>query len=141
MDIEAGIEAPVDELGIGLCIILLTPFLCCLLPVRYQWKHLSEREQLKIVVCISILVGNVDYVLDITVAKNWFEDGDVWWGVLICLSISFSGLVSWYFRACHPEENKLWKAEFDSFKPNSLDWKLLPLFCWDLHQSTMSSWS
>ena len=75
MDIEAGVEAAVDELGVGLCIALLAPIFCCLLPVRYQWRNLSDKDQLKVVVCVSIVVGNLDYVFDISVAKNWFEEG------------------------------------------------------------------
>ena len=45
MDIEGGIENTVDDLGIGLVIALLTPVLCCLLPARYQWKSLSDKER------------------------------------------------------------------------------------------------
>ena len=94
-DIEAGVEVAVDELGIGLFIVLLTPILFCFLPARYQWTSLSENEQQKILVCISIIVGNADYALDISVAQKWFRNGDTWWGSLICASIMLSGLVSW----------------------------------------------
>ena len=116
MEIDIGIENTVDELGIGLVIALLTPVLCCLLPARYQWKNLSDKEQLKIVICASIFIGNIDYIFDITVAKNWFEDGDVLWGAFICVSISISGLVSWYYRACHPSQGRLNNAKSKSTK-------------------------
>jgi len=126
MDVETVVVTSVDELGVGLGIALLSFILSCILPGRYQWKKLTENDKLKVIVIVSILVGNFDYVFDVIVAIQWIKNGDVWWAIMIICTIFLSGVVSWYYRVCHPDKGKLWGK--NPFEPSVKDWVLLPIF-------------
>ena len=129
MDGQTAIETAAEDAGVGLCIVIVSAFLGCLIPAKYQWKNLTEEEKFKFIVLSSFFIGTLDYIFDILVCVDWFISGDMIWASFIIIFVSLAGLISWYFRCCHLiSSGAMHAAKFDNFNLSRKDWLLFPVF-------------